>query len=72
MGLWRKGVEGEKWLEGADWVVDAIDNINTKVRSCSHPRRSILAHLTTTPQVDLLEYCHKKELKVSKPGLVLD
>lgn len=44
VGLWRKGVEGEKWLEGADWVVDAIDNINTKV--------------------DLLEYCHKKELKV--------
>ena len=30
VGLWRKG-EGESWLEGADWVVDAIDNIDTKV-----------------------------------------
>lgn len=33
VGLWRKGTESEAWLEGADWVVDAIDNINTKVRS---------------------------------------
>lgn len=32
VGLWRKGTESESWLEGADWVVDAIDNINTKVR----------------------------------------
>jgi hypothetical protein len=32
VGLWRKGTESEGWLEGADWVVDAIDNINTKVR----------------------------------------
>nr|ODN91594.1 mitochondrial protein [Cryptococcus depauperatus CBS 7855] len=29
IGLWREG-EGEKWLEGANWVVDAIDNIETK------------------------------------------
>ncbi|KAK4689017.1 tRNA threonylcarbamoyladenosine dehydratase, partial [Tremellales sp. Uapishka_1] len=35
VGLWRKG-EGEAWLEGADWVVDAIDNINTKVDLLSH------------------------------------
>lgn len=31
VGLWRKGTESESWLDGADWVVDAIDNINTKV-----------------------------------------
>lgn len=30
VGLWRKG-EGDRLLEGADWVVDAIDNIDTKV-----------------------------------------
>jgi len=30
VGLWRKG-EGDHLLEGADWVVDAIDNIDTKV-----------------------------------------
>jgi len=32
--LWN--VENEKengWLEGADWIVDAIDNISTKVRN---------------------------------------
>ncbi|KZV72538.1 hypothetical protein PENSPDRAFT_750832 [Peniophora sp. CONT] len=29
--LWRAGEGGEKLLEGADWVVDAIDNIQTKV-----------------------------------------
>ncbi|OWT35798.1 mitochondrial protein [Cryptococcus neoformans] len=35
IGLWRKG-EGEKWLEGADWVVDAIDNIETKADLLAH------------------------------------
>ena len=32
--LWN--IEAEqlnRWLEGADWVVDAIDNISTKVRN---------------------------------------
>lgn len=29
--LWRAGEGGEQLLEGADWVVDAIDNIQTKV-----------------------------------------
>lgn len=29
VGLWRKG-ESESWLDGADYVVDAIDNIDTK------------------------------------------
>lgn len=31
VGLWEKGQRSESWLDGADWVVDAIDNINTKV-----------------------------------------
>ncbi|KAK8858850.1 hypothetical protein IAR55_003080 [Kwoniella newhampshirensis] len=35
IGLWRKG-EGEQWLEGADWVVDAIDNIETKAELLTH------------------------------------
>ncbi|WWD18741.1 hypothetical protein CI109_103195 [Kwoniella shandongensis] len=35
IGLWRKG-EGEQWLEGADWVVDAIDNIDTKAELLTH------------------------------------
>ncbi|GMK56173.1 hypothetical protein CspeluHIS016_0300130 [Cutaneotrichosporon spelunceum] len=30
IGLWRKG-ESEAWLDGADYVFDAIDNIDTKV-----------------------------------------
>ncbi|KAI0298372.1 hypothetical protein B0F90DRAFT_1862035 [Multifurca ochricompacta] len=29
--LWRGGAEGASLLEGADWVIDAIDNIGTKV-----------------------------------------
>ncbi|KAJ7160066.1 ubiquitin-protein ligase molybdopterin-converting factor, partial [Mycena filopes] len=29
--LWRDGADGARLLEGADWVVDAIDNIQTKV-----------------------------------------
>ncbi|KAH9023347.1 ubiquitin-protein ligase molybdopterin-converting factor [Lactarius pseudohatsudake] len=29
--LWRGGTDGADLLEGADWVVDAIDNIGTKV-----------------------------------------
>ncbi|KAJ9127153.1 hypothetical protein QFC24_001390 [Naganishia onofrii] len=36
VGLWRKGTESESWLEGADWVVDAIDNINTKIELLAH------------------------------------
>ena len=40
VGLWRKGTESEGWLEGADWVVDAIDNINTKVGPFSWSLRS--------------------------------
>ncbi|ORY22027.1 putative mitochondrion protein [Naematelia encephala] len=35
VGLYRKG-ESEQWLEGADWVVDAIDNIETKVELLTH------------------------------------
>jgi len=31
VGLWKKGEASEAWLEGADWVVDAIDNVPTKV-----------------------------------------
>lgn len=31
VGLWKKGEESERWLDGADYVVDAIDNIDTKV-----------------------------------------
>lgn len=41
--LWRKE-DGGALLEGVDWVVDAIDNIQTKV--------------------DLLKYCHEKNIKV--------
>ncbi|WWC96509.1 hypothetical protein V866_003377 [Kwoniella sp. B9012] len=36
VGLWRKGSEAEKWLEGADWVVDAIDNLETKADLLTH------------------------------------
>ncbi|WWC88391.1 uncharacterized protein L201_003302 [Kwoniella dendrophila CBS 6074] len=36
VGLWRKGTEAEEWLKGADWVVDAIDNLETKVDLLSH------------------------------------
>lgn len=35
VGLYRKG-QSESWLEGADWVVDAIDNIDTKVDLLTH------------------------------------
>ncbi|RSH90862.1 hypothetical protein EHS25_010038 [Saitozyma podzolica] len=35
VGLWRKG-DGEALLDGADWVVDAIDNIDTKVDLLTH------------------------------------
>ncbi|KAL7420520.1 hypothetical protein Q5752_004470 [Cryptotrichosporon argae] len=38
VGLWRKG-EGEAMLEGADWVVDAIDNIDTKVDLLAHCKK---------------------------------
>lgn len=39
IGLWRKG-ESESWLDGADYVVDAIDNIDTKVDLLTHCRKS--------------------------------
>jgi tRNA A37 threonylcarbamoyladenosine dehydratase len=35
VGLWKKN-QSESWLEGADWVVDAIDNIDTKVDLLAH------------------------------------
>ncbi|BEJ11603.1 hypothetical protein CspHIS471_0200630 [Cutaneotrichosporon sp. HIS471] len=35
IGLWRKG-ESESWLQGADYVFDAIDNIDTKVDLLAH------------------------------------
>ena len=38
LGLWRLG-EGEIWLRGADWVVDAIDNIETKVDLLTYCRK---------------------------------
>lgn len=32
--LWSiEAEQSNDWLEGADWVVDAIDNISTKVRN---------------------------------------
>ncbi|CAK5268980.1 unnamed protein product [Mycena citricolor] len=34
--LWKKGEDGDKLLEGADWVIDAIDNITTKVDLLKH------------------------------------
>jgi tRNA A37 threonylcarbamoyladenosine dehydratase len=39
VGLWKKG-EGEQWLEGADYVVDAIDNIDTKVDLLAHCKKN--------------------------------
>lgn len=39
VGLWRKG-ESESWLEGADYVVDAIDNIDTKADLLTHCAKS--------------------------------
>jgi tRNA A37 threonylcarbamoyladenosine dehydratase len=36
VGLWRKGKEGEDLLVGADWVIDAIDNIDTKADLLTH------------------------------------
>ncbi|KAG8968529.1 hypothetical protein FRC03_007180 [Tulasnella sp. 419] len=43
--LWKSGREGERLLGGnIDWVIDAIDNITTKV--------------------ELLKYCHERNIKV--------
>ncbi|KZT61273.1 hypothetical protein CALCODRAFT_480001 [Calocera cornea HHB12733] len=36
VSLWRATEEGEHLLEDADWVVDAIDNISTKVELLAH------------------------------------
>jgi tRNA A37 threonylcarbamoyladenosine dehydratase len=36
VGLWRKSKEGEDLLVGADWVIDAIDNIETKADLLTH------------------------------------
>jgi hypothetical protein len=65
--LWKKGEASESWLEGADWVVDAIDNVPTKASL----RMMHLFHLTNPladycklEQVDLLAHCHKKNIKV--------
>ncbi|KAL1407464.1 hypothetical protein Q8F55_006897 [Vanrija albida] len=35
VALWKKD-EGEAWLEGADYVLDAIDNIDTKIDLLTH------------------------------------
>ena len=40
VGLWRKGEEGEALLKDADWVVDAIDNIETKVELLTTCKRN--------------------------------
>ncbi|KAH9968453.1 hypothetical protein BGW80DRAFT_1461991 [Lactifluus volemus] len=34
--LWRCGAEGVELLQGADWVIDAIDNIGIKVELLAH------------------------------------
>ncbi|KAH9971481.1 hypothetical protein BGW80DRAFT_1561501, partial [Lactifluus volemus] len=34
--LWRGGADGAGLLQGADWVVDAIDNIGIKVELLAH------------------------------------
>lgn len=36
VALWRKSPECEGWLDGADYVVDAIDNIDTKIELLTH------------------------------------
>ncbi|CDZ96807.1 ubiquitin-protein ligase molybdopterin-converting factor [Phaffia rhodozyma] len=36
VALWRDGPEGAALLEGADWVIDAIDNITTKSQLLVH------------------------------------
>ncbi|WVF68768.1 hypothetical protein IAT40_003540 [Kwoniella sp. CBS 6097] len=36
VGLWLKSDECESWLEGADYVVDAIDNIDSKADLLAH------------------------------------
>ncbi|KAF8263085.1 hypothetical protein EI94DRAFT_1741809 [Lactarius quietus] len=38
--LWRGGADGANLLEGADWVVDAINNIGTKVELLAHCLRN--------------------------------
>ena len=40
VGLWKAGKEGEDLLVGADWVVDAIDNIETKVDLLAYCRKN--------------------------------
>lgn len=42
IGLWKKGETSETWLQGADWVVDAIDNIPTKVDLLAYCHRNNL------------------------------
>jgi len=49
VGLWKKGEASEAWLEGADWVVDAIDNVPTKV--------SWTLSCNSGPGHMLIEYC---------------
>ena len=42
VSLWRDSPEGYALLEGADWVVDAIDNITTKAQLLAHCHKSKL------------------------------
>lgn len=42
VGLWRAGPEGEALLQGADWVVDAIDNLTTKAQLLTHCHKNSL------------------------------
>jgi hypothetical protein len=64
MDLWSiEAEQSNHWLEGADWVVDAIDNISTKVRINNlkmdqfQLRRSSFCSRST--------FCHVAILKVS-------
>jgi hypothetical protein len=49
VGLWKKGADSESWLEGADWVVDAIDNVTTKASISMPSYNSLLIKHATLP-----------------------
>lgn len=40
VALWRSNPDCQAWLEGADYVVDAIDNIDTKVDLLTHCKKN--------------------------------
>lgn len=40
VGLWKKNKTSEDLLAGADWVIDAIDNIDTKADLLTYCRKS--------------------------------